>query len=314
VLLDLISALDAGATDTRTGGTEPGPGGDDADRAIPVASQGEFADARAVLGASIRDESGVTLVDRNADGFWEERVTVADGLVRRWETDRNQDGVTEVDLRIAGGEPASVTLLQSPEAITVRYGTYPFAASVSLPSTDGSVRYRVRPFTLTVSVLQTLPVGGPRIDSVLELSTDLGSVDLSGVARASVERELLDRAGNVVEVHGLVDGAVVTARRDTNADGRMDHLVVYKNGKPVNALRDIDGDGYFEVAESYVNGEISMVSVDEDDNGTPDVTEYAHNSGERTWDLNQDGVVDVREFGIWSRSVTVEFPFLENRQ
>ena len=161
-----------------------------------------------------------------------------------------------------------------------------------------------------------LPVGGPSLDSSLELPADFAGLDLSAVRLAAESVQMYDADGRIVEDRMLEDGVVLRSSRDTNGDGAMDHLVVYESGLPVTALRDIDGDGYFEVAEAYVDGRISMIIVDEDDNGTPDVTEHARtgarDGADREWDLDQDGVIDVREFGIWTDSVRRQFPFLEN--
>ncbi|MEE8441145.1 MAG: hypothetical protein V3S41_05435 [Spirochaetia bacterium] len=256
--------------------------------------------------------SGISHSDGDGDEFWEERVTVVNGFVLRWEIDADQNGINEVDVVLSNGEPVRLTVEQPAGMVVADYEAYPFVKSVEIPFEGGSSRYNLLPFAIRAPILRELPVGGPRLESSLELPGGFVGLDLSAVRLAADSVQMRDPEDRVVEERILEDGIIVRSSRDTNRDGAMDHLVVYRSGLPVTGLRDIDGDGYFEVAEAYVDGIVSMMIVDEDDNGTPDVTEYAREGGEREWDLDQDGVIDVREFGIWTDSVRREFPFLEN--
>ena len=259
-----------------------------------------------------RQFSGLSHSDSDGDGFWEERVTVVEGSIERWEVDADQNGINEVDVVLHEGEPVRLTVEQPAGMVIADYDSYPFVRTVTVPLPVGSSSHNLLPFSVRVPVLQELPVGGPSLESSLELPDDFVGLDLSAVILATATVEVRDSEDRVVQNSSLEEGIVVRSSWDTNVDGAMDHLVVYRSGLPVTALRDIDGDGYFEVAEAYVDGRLSMMVVDEDDNGTPDVIEEAREGGERAWDLDQDGVIDVREFGIWTDSVRREFPFLEN--
>ena len=256
--------------------------------------------------------SGLSHSDSDGDGFWEERVTISSGSVERWEIDADQNGLNEVDLVLHEGEPVHLTVQQPAGMVIAVYEAYPFVTSVEIPFDGGSRRYNLLPFAIRVPILLELPVGGPRLESIMELPADFVGLDLSAVRLAAESVQVNGPDGRVTELRILDSGVTVRSSRDTNGDGAMDHLVVYRSGFPLTALRDIDGDGYFEIAEAYVDGQVSMMIVDEDDNGTPDVTEYSREGGEREWDLDQDGVIDVREFGIWTNSVRRQFPFLES--
>jgi hypothetical protein len=256
--------------------------------------------------------SGISVSDSDGDGFWEVRVTINQGSVERWETDADQNGINEVEVVLLAGEPVQATVEQREGMVVADYESYPFVRTVTVPLATGSRRYVLLPFAVRAPILRELPVGGPRLESPLELPAGFVGLDLGAVLLATASLQERDADGRIVEHRTLDNGIVVRSSRDTNGDGAMDHLVIYRSGLPVTALRDIDGDGYFEVAEAYVHGRVSMLVVDEDDDGTPDVTEYARDGGEREWDLDQDGVIDVREFGIWTESVRRQFRFLEN--
>ncbi len=264
------------------------------------------------LVAGVRQFSGLSYSDGDGDGFWEERVTVVDGSVERWEIDTDQNGINEVEVVLRDGEPVQLTVEQAAGMVIADYDRYPFVRTVTVPLSVGSNRHNLLPFAISIPILLELPADGPSLASSLKLPADFVGLDLSAVTLAAASVEERDRGGRIIQDNSLEEGIVVRSSWDTNGDGAMDHLVVYRAGLPVTALRDIDGDGYFEVAEAYVDGRFSMMVVDEDDNGTPDVIEYAREGGEREWDLDQNGAIDVREFGIWTNSVRLQFPFLEN--
>ncbi|MCK4516465.1 MAG: hypothetical protein KAU31_14480, partial [Spirochaetaceae bacterium] len=58
----------------------------------------------ALLGDA-RQFSGLSHSDSDGDGFWEERVTVVEGFIERWEIDADQNGINEVDVVLHEGEP-----------------------------------------------------------------------------------------------------------------------------------------------------------------------------------------------------------------
>lgn len=263
--------------------------------------------------ASAAEFTGVSRTDRDGDGFWEERVTLSGGAVTLWEVDRDQDGVIELALSFSGGEPDALQVSQN-GGVRARYERYPWVRAVTVTEAGGTLEYIAEPFSLQIPVVAAVPFGGPVLSSPLEVARGFTGVDLRAALRAAARVLVRDHSGLVREERFLERGMTVRTRHDTTGDGMFDHLVVYRTGLPASALRDIDADGYYEVAEAYENGRISAVIVDEDDNGVPDVIEYGTGDGIREWDLDQDGTIDVREFGIWTDSVRLQFPFVENAE
>ena len=255
--------------------------------------------------------SGISHDDENNDGFWEERVTVSAGFVVRWEVDRNQDGVPEIVVHLADGEPVRAIVLQNDIPVTVVYDKYPACGLVEYPNGTGATRHILVPYSLTVRVPEELPPGPLGLESAIRVSNSFRGVDLEAASRASSSIHELDSSGIAGESRSYADGALVRVSRDRNGDGSPDELVVYANGLPSRALRDIDFDGYFELAVSYVEGREAASVVDEDDNGVPDATEVNTDLGIREWDLDQDGTIDVVEFGIWTDSIVTTFPLLQ---
>ena len=235
---------------------------------------------------------------------------MADGVITEWGLDRNQDGVSEIDVEFEGRLP-SVAIIESPSGLaTVRYERYPYVYSVALPHPDGSVRSIVRPRSLRYTILDGLPEAGPLYGSEVQLRQPLPRLDLRSVARGAIAEEDVSPDGLVTERRYLDQGVVTRLVADLDRDGAWDLLTVMEDGMPKASVRDIDNDGRFEVVEGFDHGRLVIRAIDENDNGTPEIVELFEDDA-REWDLNEDGEIDLREFGLMTDSVLDEFEFLE---
>lgn len=264
---------------------------------------------RARLEADARGFSGTALVDRNRDGVWDERVTVESGLITRWERDRNQDGRHEVDTRLGPRGPIEVVIGES-DRITVRYGRYPYVESTTRAVDAGTERFVMRPRAMRLDVFSDLAPDGARYGPTPELVQSVRVPRLPELIEAAVQIELRNAEGAFVERSYVLDSVRRAVERDGSGDGEPDHFLVTNGGLAVAGVRDLDADGRFEIAEGYRNGRLVALAVDSDDDGAPDVFERGAVESIREWDLDGDGAIDVREFGIWTESVMQEFPFL----
>jgi tetratricopeptide (TPR) repeat protein len=262
------------------------------------------------LEEAVSQFSGTAIVDSNRDGFYEERLTVSDGMIVSWSADRNQDGVHEVEIELGPRLPQTARVDTPAGLVQLRYGRYPYVESAEVSGAEGTERMVVRPNTVSFSVLQEIPEDGPSYGSTIRLRDPLPVVDLGAVSRASISVEDLDPEGRPVRIRYLENGAVARVVSDLDRDGRWDQLAVLRDGVVVGSVRDIDTDGYFEVAEGYTDGQLAIRAIDENDNGTPEIVEIKMDDV-REWDLNEDGTIDFREFGIWTDGVKSEFSFLE---
>lgn len=260
------------------------------------------------LAAESTGFSGASVEDVNNDGFWESRVWVESGSVIRWEHDPGQDGRIDTAVSFLGDEPVSAEMLQDGSVLSVTYAEYPYVESVHESAGDGMREHVLEPYTVMVRVPERL-AHGP-FDLLSDITPGETKVDLRAVARAATRTVVRDSRGVVIESRDLSQGTLLRLYRDLNRDGEPDELVVFEDDLPSSALRDIDFDGYFEVAVAYENGIEVATLIDEDDNGQPETAEYAREGGVREWDLNQDGIIDVAEFGIWTEEIETEFPVL----
>lgn len=262
-----------------------------------------------------RSFSGVSVVDGDRDGVWNERITADAGVIERWERDSDQDGVAELDLELSGGEPASVRLVTPGRpAVELEYDQYPFVSNARISTEAGSELFVLRPRSVRLETVVELPAAGPLFGSDLVLADAPRAVERSELVAAAVRIDLQRDDGTVYERVYREGGVARQTLRDANGDGAWDHLLLTDGGFATSGVRDLDGDGYFEIAEGYRNGRLVALAVDADGDGKPEVFEREVGVPVREWDLNGDGAIDVREFSWWTDSVIREFPIAEQRR
>ena len=104
-------------------------------------------------------------------------------------------------------------------------------------------------------------------------------------------------------------GRLVRAEFDTDADGRVDVLNLYENGKLASQRTDTDRDGRLETTVWVDgNGEPVRGEIDATGDGTPDVAEWYADGYvvERRTDTNGDGRFDVVAVAVAGRVVRTE--------
>jgi tetratricopeptide (TPR) repeat protein len=247
--------------------------------------------AKELEGAMAR-YAGPRELDRDRDGFWEERWELAAGAIVRWTRDADQDGVPEYDAVLDEGRPVSLSYEPSRDArFTLRYGVYPWIDAVGETGPGGT-----RTWTLATRTLGAPFLGqpGPRVPTVDE------------VVRAAIRLEEPVAHGSGTRQVEMKDGLRVYLAEDLDGDGRFDHRLWYVDGRPARGERDLTGDGVFEAAETWADGVLARLSVDTDGDGRPDYGE-TYQPYARLWDYNEDGRDDSRETSDGKGGIVREF-------
>jgi hypothetical protein len=94
----------------------------------------------------------------------------------------------------------------------------------------------------------------------------------------------------------LAGGQPVFMEESTAGDGVYDHRVWYARGQPERGGRSLSHDGVFQVTETWKNGRLAAEVVDTDGDGTPDYRETYGANPVKSWDFNEDGRDDSREY------------------
>lgn len=250
-------------------------------------------------GQSVRDE------DHN--GFWEERYTFENGVLVRWEIDADENGELEYDIELADRLP--VRLATSPEGFRIEYGSYPEVASVSVVA-ELERRYRIIPGRLTYDIIARdrdwgADVPDPAFSVTRADRPPLLSEEL--LRRAAYSLEIAPVDGAVQRVLTLSGTTVLREVRDSDGNGRIDHVIAYRDGLPVSGMRDADGNGTFEITEQYLDGEPALLLVDGDDDGRVEYRERLQPERGYEWDYDEDGTVDARELVVGQGELLRQF-------
>jgi hypothetical protein len=263
-----------------------------------VARAMDAAKGNAALSARLRDElarySGTRDLDADSDGFWEERWEFDNGKIARWAREPAQDGVAQYAADFSDGRPVSFSSRDIAGNVTVlAYSRYPSLEKATFP---GEGTYLIVPYTLQFSFLRQDAANGsggtaPRAAAKLTVPT------AESLRRGSYQIEQYAPDGvTPVRRTDLSAGQSVFMEESSAGDGVFDHRVWYTRGQPQKGARSLSRDGVFQVTEVWKNGRLASEAVDTDGNGTPDYRETYGASPAKSWDFNEDGRDDSREY------------------
>lgn len=252
----------------------------------------------AALAATLRDAlgvySGVRDLDANGDGVWEDRWTFDKGILVAWRHEPFQDGVAELSATFAAGQPLSFGYRSADgTAIVMRYSRYPYVESAVPENGD---TFLIVPYTLQCAFLKPFPSAG--IGLLVPQPIALPGLPTLDQIRLAAYRQLSygPDGTTITRRTDLQRGKSVYQEADENGAGRVDHRVWFTDGLPTRGERSLGASTVFTVKESYANGVLAGIDVDTDGDGVPDYHETYGAGTVKSWDWNEDGRADSREY------------------
>jgi len=233
-------------------------------------------------------------LDADSDGFWEDRWVFDNGKIVRWFREPLQDGVAQYAAELADGRPVSLASRDAAGNVTrLTYSRYPFIEKAELP---GTCTCFLVPYTIQCAFLRpdfaTGPAGmTPRIAAKFIVP----GADLLLRDSSRLEEYAADGVTPIRRID-LAAGQRVFMEESTAGDGVFDHRVWYSRGQPERGARSLSRNGTFQVQETWKNGKLAGEVVDTDGDGTPDYRETYGTSPAKSWDFNEDGRDDSREY------------------
>lgn len=285
------------------------------------------------LRSALASYTGTRGLDRDEDGYPEEWWTFASGSVTGWARDANEDGVPEYTAAFKDNAPSSFSWnTPTGEQVTATYSAYPAVDSIRVGrpgATTGGRSYLLVPYTVDLPVLVGGAAGTGGAGGKSGAAGTGGAAGASGRARAGMAPAIvgqprvprideLERASWRVEEYGA-DGTTVVRRidlsrglrvfmeEDTRGTGKFDHMVWYADGRPFRGTRDLNGDGTVEVEETWRGGALAEIAVDTNGNGKIDYRERYGSNPTKSWDYNEDGIADSREYPAGRATIVREF-------
>ncbi len=252
------------------------------------------------LERELAEFSGAVYGERDAYGYPRERLIYETGRLVQYAYDPNRDGVYEHLVMLQDGLPTLYRRSDSSIRSTVVYNAYPEVRSMLRREPDRNefryvlargrfrfpvIRFGEEWFTDTPQILAAISIDRQR---------EIPSAEVLRRHAARIEERRPD-AERAHEITYMEKGEVYRVVTDSTHNGRIDLIVEYQEGKPFFGLRDVTGDGYFELLKRYRAGVLAEVAVDENRDGVYTYFEEPGPPVRVSWDLVQDGRIDVRE-------------------
>jgi tetratricopeptide (TPR) repeat protein len=252
--------------------------------------------------------TGDMTVDADEDGFFEEKYIVRDAKVERALFDRDQNGLIEMETGFTDNRPTEIIMRQANGRETrFVFNIYPRVAKVLSNRGDDSRSYDLIPDRLLLAPFKALPA--PQVAKF--------RVIMAPGFRFPDESEALTASWALTETPSdknaprrqweLFSGRKLVLHEDADWNGAFERTVIYDaKGTPLRGLVDADGDGQAELHEVYERGLLVRRELDADRDGKPEYSENDQATG-RSWDLDGDGVIDIRERRLPNGTPVFEF-------
>jgi tetratricopeptide (TPR) repeat protein len=209
--------------------------------------------------------TGTRIMDRNRDGYYEQRFEYRNGILSQWVCDEDQNGIAEAIVDFEGGIPRKLALPagESSSGLQYEYGEYPFIESASFVSDTTRREYRMVPFVVQRPAFVSIPGEGFALQRREDLKAGEDFIRQNAYQRMEYvgsspfpERRVHLLKGRTVRVDELPDSA-----------GTFTHTLFYTSSQPVEGIRDLDGDGNPEIREQFRNGRLWKITLDQDGDG-----------------------------------------------
>jgi tetratricopeptide (TPR) repeat protein len=242
--------------------------------------------------------TGTRIRDQNRDGYYEQRYEYQEGILTRWVSDQDQNGVAEATVDFRNGIPSRVTLGNGDGSaqLEYRYSEYPYLDSVSLTSGTSRREYLIVPYTLRRPAF--LSLSEEQFALQLQPRLRMGEDFIRQNAYQGIEYSdngiLPERR---VRRTQLLEGRIVRVDELPDSEGNFTRTLYYAASLPVEGIRDLDGDGNPEIREEFRNGRLWKITLDQDGDGVNEFEQILESGLKRMyWDYNGDGLYDSREF------------------
>jgi tetratricopeptide (TPR) repeat protein len=232
-------------------------------------------------------------LDSDEDGAWDDRWTFAAGKVTHWTRDTAQDGAVPYEADFRDGLPVWFAARAASGAVTrFSYSRYPWLDRVDLP--EGGTWFIV-PYSIQCAFLRdtVTPADGTAPRIAARFSVPAADALRRGSSR--IEEYAAD-GGTLVRRTDLDHGQKVFMEESLSGDGIMDHRVWFQGGQPQRGSRSLSRDGVFRVSETWKDGKLAAEAIDTDGDGKVDYRETFGSAPVRSWDFNEDGRDDSREY------------------
>ncbi len=231
------------------------------------------------------------IYDSDGDGFTDTEAFYNKGQLYSFNYDSNHDN--NYDFFIELDElPLKLKIVTKKGTENYLYKDYPYLINVFKSDGNTEEEYQLRPYNLSFEIIYVpvdFTVEMPHIlDSVVSPDTDI-------LTSYSSLKTLTNIGENTVTDYSFInlDESIENIHNENGVKILERH---YKNSILITVLKDFDNDGVFDTIYNYTDGKLQTISFDENNNGISEYIENYENGVTSSWDFNEDGLIDSREY------------------
>jgi hypothetical protein len=229
--------------------------------------------------------------DSDLNGFIDTKSFFSMGQLKSFSYDKNQDNNFDYFIDI-NDYPVSLKIVTMNDVSTFIYQEYPDLIQVVYSSNKLKVDYQLIPYKLTFDVI-SLPIN--ILQDIPRVLRDVTLPDNKILTDFSAKKTSTDKENNYISNYSIM-GTEESIDETYNSDGVKIVERKYRNSILISVYKDFDSDGVFDTKYDYKDGILLTISFDENNNG---ISEYIENHEEelvRSWDFNEDGIIDSIEY------------------
>jgi len=229
--------------------------------------------------------------DYDKDGFNDTIASYSKGHLISFNYDSNNDGLYDYIVTL-DETPLSLEVITPYGHDNYYYENYPYLIKVLKSDDKRLVEFQLIPYKLALEIVFLPKDFTLEIPHILE---DINFPDENSLTASSTRKMLRDITDDSVSNYSIVD-LDENIEEVYNSNGIQIIERHYKSSILITVLKDLDYDGVFDTVYDYKDGKLQRISFDDNNNGVPEYTEDYENGFVRSWDFNEDGLMDSREY------------------
>lgn len=230
------------------------------------------------------------IYDINNDGFIDTEALFDMGKLVSFsfdsDQDNNYDHFVEMD-----GLPVSLKIKNGEEILSFFYESYPNLINVTVSDEKSLTEYQLIPYTLELDVIR-LP-----LDPVKDIPYILNNItfpDSDILTVSSAQKSINNYATSLESKYTWIESDE-SIENIFNSEGIKVIERHFRNFVLITVFKDFDSDGVFDTIYEYKDGLLQTISFDANNNGIAEYIEDYEKGLVRSWDFNEDGLMDSRE-------------------
>lgn len=229
--------------------------------------------------------------DSDSDGFIDTEALYRKGNLVSFKFDSNHDDNFDYFVEL-NGTPFKLKVITKNATNSFIYRNYPYLITVIKSDKNTLSEYQLIPYRLSFGII-FVPVDFTKeIPHILE---NIEFPDNDILTASSASKNITNLNENLISNYSVI-GLNESIEKVFNSEGVKIVERHYRGSVLISVYKDFDSDGVFDTIYEYNNGELLKISFDENNNGISEYVENYKTGLISTWDFNEDGILDSREY------------------